>query len=316
MMPLPVVGLRKVRKDMGAAATLWGCAWLSQTAARARLFAALAFLPLVLSPCRAVDHFPCSAKVVKIRDLTHDTRLIRFHLISPEGLQFTPGQYVFLKVPDDYVEEWNRRYETSHHAVSRPYSFASSSSHLPFFELIIKLRSSPPGTSFPPGIASSYVHQRLAVGDVVQFSEPMGDLYLRRDTGRPVVIVAGGTGAAPFISLLEYWFENGFERHNQIDFFFGVRARNDLFLDEMFRQWANTKKHFRYVPVLSNPAEDDHWDGETGYVDSVIAKYIVDSSTADVYLAGPPAMLHAVIKVLTAKGVTQDRIHYDAIDVK
>ena len=87
----------------------------------------------------------------------------------------------------------------------------------------------------------------------MRFSAPAGNLYLRKDTGRPIVIVAGGTGAAPFISLLEYWFENGFEKNNEIYFFFGVRSRRDLFWHERFQEWARTKTKFRYIPALSSP---------------------------------------------------------------
>src|SRR5688572_6589526 len=85
------------------------------------------------------EGFPYRARVVEIEDLTHDTKRIRFRLMNAPGFKFTPGQYTFLKVPDDYVREWNQRYQTTHKEVSRPYSFAGSSSRLPLFDLIIKL---------------------------------------------------------------------------------------------------------------------------------------------------------------------------------
>lgn len=261
------------------------------------------------------QEFPHRAKVVEIEDLTHDTKRIRFRLADTAGFRFTPGQFVLLRVPDEFVAEWNQRYKTAHRQIARPYSFASSSSLLPAFELVIKLVSAPPGKDVPPGVASTYVHSRLKAGDEVRFSNPVGSLYLRKDTGRPVIIVAGGTGVAPFLSLLEYWFENRLEKNNQIYLFFGVRSKRDLFYDERFQAWAAEKK-LRYFPALSNPAPEDGWRGETGFIQTIVDKHIESPSDADAYLAGPPVMVQETVKVLNSKGVGKERIHHDPIVVR
>jgi NAD(P)H-flavin reductase len=272
-------------------------------------------LGLALGWRLGAEQFPYRAQVVEIESLTHDTKRFRFRLREEKGFRFTPGQYTFLKVPDDFVREWNARYQTTHGEVSRPYSFASSSSRLPLFDLIIKLAAAPPGKEVPPGIATTYLHTRLKTGDEVLFSAPAGSLYLRKDTGRPILIIAGGTGAAPFVSLLEYWFENQFEKNNEIYFFFGVRSRRDLFLHERFEAWAREKK-IRYIPALSNPAPGDAWTGETGFIQVIVDKYISGPSQADAYLAGPPIMVREAVKVLNSKGIGKDRIHYDEIAVQ
>jgi Na+-transporting NADH:ubiquinone oxidoreductase subunit F len=264
----------------------------------------------------AAGDYPYRAKVTEIEELTHDTRRIRFKLLDAKGFTFTPGQYTFLKVPDEYVRQWNARHSTTHKEVARPYSFASSSSRLPFFDLMVKLAGPPPGKDVPPGIASTYIHKELKPGDEVRFSAPTGKLYLRKDTGRPIVIVAGGTGAAPFISLLEYWFENSFEKNNEIWFFFGVRSRRDLFWHERFQEWARTKPKFHYIPALSSPAPEDKWEGETGFIQLTVDKHIAAPSDADAYLAGPPVMVRETVKVLNSKGITKDRIHFDEIAVR
>src|SRR5687768_16147372 len=272
-------------------------------------------LSAALSPQLHSEQFPHRARVVEIEDLTHDTKRIRFRLLDQKEFRFTPGQYLFLKVPETFVVKWNERYKTNHKEVVRPYSFASSSSRLPEFDLMIKLAAAPPGKDVPPGVASSFVHTALKKGDEVRFSAPAGNLYLRKDTGRPVIIVAGGTGAAPFISLLEYWFENGFERNNQIYFFFGVRSKRDLFLDERFRAWEKEKK-IRYLKALSITTADDKRNGETGFIQRVVEKHLPAASNADAYLAGPPVMVRETVKVLNAKGIGNDRIHFDEIVVR
>jgi Na+-transporting NADH:ubiquinone oxidoreductase subunit F len=260
--------------------------------------------------------YPYRAQVSEIENLTHDTKRIRFRLLESKRFAFTPGQYTFLKVPDDYVRQWNARYTTAHKEVARPYSFAGSSSRLPFFDLIIKLAGPPPGKNVPPGIASTYIHTQLKTGDDVRFSAPAGSLYLREDTGRPIVIIAGGTGAAPFISLLEYWFEKGFEKTNEIYFFFGVRSRRDLFWHERFQEWARTKTKFRYIPALSSPAPGDKWEGETGFIQWIVDKHIAAPSDADAYLAGPPIMVREAVKVLNSKGIGKEHILFDEIAVQ
>jgi Na+-transporting NADH:ubiquinone oxidoreductase subunit F len=259
--------------------------------------------------------YPFRGRVSEMEDLTHDTKRIRFRVADAKGFSFTPGQYTFLKVPDAFVNRWNVRYSTSHKDVARPYSFASSSSRLPYFDLMVKLAGPPAGKNVPPGIASTYIHTELKIGDEVSLSAPTGNLYLRQDTGRPIVIVAGGTGVAPFISLLEYWFEKGYEKNNDIYLFFGVRSRRDLFWHDRFQDWGRAKPKFRYIPALSNPAPADNWDGETGYIQLIVDKRIAAPSDADAYLAGPPVMMREAVKVLTAKGIGRDRIHFDEIAV-
>jgi Na+-transporting NADH:ubiquinone oxidoreductase subunit F len=128
--------------------------------------------------------FPHTVTVAKVEDLTHDTKRVRFR-VQDQTLHFTAGQFVMLKVPKAFLEDWNKRYQTSHTQIARPYSFASSPSQLPLFDIIVKRVGPPPGEDVPPGVGSSYVHQ-LKVGDSVEFSEPNGKLSASPDSGRPV----------------------------------------------------------------------------------------------------------------------------------
>lgn len=274
------------------------------------------FVLLRLVAAAPADLYKHEAEAQSIEALTHDTKRVRLKLREGQSFRFTPGQYVFLKIPEAFVSSWNARYGTAHGDVARPYSFASSSSKLPVFDWIVKLAAAPPGKNLPPGIASTYVHEELKPGAVVRISAPMGNLFLRKETGRPILIIAGGTGAAPFLSLLEYWFENQFDRGNEIYFFFGVRSRRDLFLHDQFLAWSKERENFHYIPALSHPAPDDEWKGETGYINAVVDRHVPGPSDADAYIAGPPIMLKETVKVLTAKGVAAARIHYDEIEVR
>ena len=263
-----------------------------------------------------LGQFDYQAKVVKIEDLTHNVRRVRLQLTNSKGFTFTPGQYTFVSIPETFVQEWNQKYKTSHQQVFRPYSFASSSSKLPHFDLIIKLARAPRGKDVPPGLASTFVHTRLNVGTVLEITGPTGDLYLRSNTGEPIIIVAGGSGAAPFVSLLEYFFEKEFDQSNDIYFYFGVSSKRDLFLHDRFTAWNKSKPRFHYIPSLSRPKPEDNWEGETGYIQLALEKYTKGPSGAHAYLAGPPIMIREVEKVLRSKGITKDRTHYDEIEAR
>jgi Na+-transporting NADH:ubiquinone oxidoreductase subunit F len=278
------------------------------------LLLASVFLVLDAASAQAVE-FPHTATVAATEALTPDTRRVRFHLPEGDTLRFSPGQFVLLRVSKSFLSDWNARCKTAHTEVARPYSFASSPSRLPDFELIVKLAGPPAGKGVPPGIGSSYVHQ-LKPGDQVQFSDAMGDLCALPDTGRPVIMVAGGTGAAPFLSFLEAWFENISPHKSRIYFFFGARNRGALFMHDRFEHWAESRKDFVYVPALSTPPEGEPWSGNTGTIDQVLEKYIDSGSDGDFYLAGSPLMLAEVQKVLIRKGISVTRIHHDPIKVQ
>jgi len=258
--------------------------------------------------------FPHRAKVTQLEDLTHNIKRIRFQPIS-DGFAFTVGQYIRLRAPADYLAEFNESHGTNHDDVARPYSFASSPSESSYFELIIKHYSAPPEKEVPPGVVSTYIHKHLDVGDAVQLSQPAGKLYSENESDRPIITVAGGIGASPFVGLLNYWFEHQTNERRKIYFFLGVRSRRDLLLHDQFTDWSKTKSNFRYIPALSHPQEGDDWQGDTGYINVVLERYFQEPVDADAYLAGPPIMIKFTREALRKKGVNEDHVHRDPIRV-
>lgn len=266
----------------------------------------------------AAREFPHQAKVVNLENLTHNVKRITLQPQDPTTFTFTPGQHVFLKASDEYLAEFKARYPTGRTHTYRPYSCASSPSDPSQFDLIVKHYTAPPDKDVPPGIVSTYIHEHLRVGDMVELSDPGGNLYTESDeqSDRPIVVVAGGVGASPFVGLLNYWFEQEINLKREIYFFLGVRSARDLLLHEQFSQWVKTKKNFHYIPALSDPQDEDNWQGATGYINVVLDKYFKESLDADVYMAGPPIMIRFTRKVLDAKGVNSGQIHRDPIRVR
>lgn len=255
---------------------------------------------------------PVSAQVVAVDPLTHNVKRLRVRM--PKPYQFEAGQFALITVPAAYVSEWNSKHKTNHESIQRPYSFASSPKRLPLAEFIIQLADPPAGQDVPPGIASTYVHTALKPGDTIEISQPMGSL---NETGapRPLILVAGGTGVAPFVGLLDHWFRAGQQRDRRIYLFFGARQRRDLLLDGQFRRWAAKHLNFTYVPVLSEPSPEDDWTGATGLVTAIVDRHFPGTLDADVLIAGAPRMMEETTKVARSKGVPDRQIRHDPIKV-
>ena len=279
-----------------------------------RISLALCFLAAAWAhpPLARADH---DAQVVKIERLTHNVKRIRFKAAS-DDFTFQAGQFILLELPDSYLTAFNKRHGTEHTNVSRPYSFASAPSEAPYFDLIVKHYPAPPGKDVPPGLASTFIHQHLRPSDTVTFSDPIGSLYMPNDSTDPIILVAGGVGASPFIGLLKHWFDQGLDRHREIYFFFGVRSKRDFFLLGDLADWSRHRKNFKYIPALSHPDPADEWEGETGYINAVLDRRFPSPLKADVYLAGAPIMIRETVKVLNAKQVPDTRIHHDPIKVQ
>ena len=96
-------------------------------------------------------------------------------------------------------------------------------------------------------------------GDRVRFEGPLGSFFLREDSEKPMIFVAGSTGFAPVKSMLEYAFSRGVKRRMLL--YWGVRRPADLYLRELPERWAREHANFSFVPVISHPAPEDRWTG-------------------------------------------------------
>src|SRR6202008_2021305 len=121
---------------------------------------------------------------------------------------------------------------------------------------------------YPDGLFSHFLDSQLAVGDRVDLTGPFGVFTLREGHDEDLVFVGGGAGMAPILALLRSMAERGIQR--KATYYYGARRRRDLCFEAELRALAETLPNFRYVPALSEPAEDDDWDGEVGLVTDVV----------------------------------------------
>jgi Na+-transporting NADH:ubiquinone oxidoreductase subunit F len=239
--------------------------------------------------------------VESIKDLTYDIKEVYLRLsdeaAAAGGISFTPGQYAQLVVPP---------YGEVKESVQRAYSMSSTPQDPSHIELLVRL--------VPGGIATSWVHRFLKVGDTVETIGPFGEFGIR-DTKAVMVFVAGGSGMAPFKSMLNHMAQTGAWTDREIWYFFGARSKRDMFyLDEM-AALQEKFPNFHFVPALSEPKPEDEWTGPTGLITNVLGSYFQEKMPKDKpmegYLCGSPGMIDACIKVMSANGIGQDSIFYD-----
>jgi len=230
------------------------------------------------------------AKVIHTKDLTYDTKLVRFKLIEPKEISFKPGQFCQLKVPGlDVI---------------RAYSIASDAKVKDTVEFIVRL--------VPKGKATTFVHKAMLSGDEIILTGPYGDFYLQEDSDRDIVMIAGGSGKAPIRSIMYRMQDLGMPR--KVKYFFGARTTKDLYYTEEFKAIEKKYDNFEYIPALSDPEEGDGWEGEVGLITDVLDRLTGDLSQSEAYLCGSPGMIDACIKVLNKHNIPKDHVFYDKFD--
>lgn len=238
-------------------------------------------------PVELLDVEEYTAEILEIRDVTPLIKYIRMKLISPQEIDFKPGQYVQIMVPG--FEEY------------RAYSIASPPSQKDLVEFTIRL--------IPGGLCTSYIHFALEEGDTVKFTGPYGDFYLREDSDREVICIGGGAGMAPLRSIVYHLREQGMPRPTR--YYFGAQAIKDIFFEEEFRQIEEEYSDFKFYLALSDPDPNDDWDGDIGFITDSVAKYEDSLENAEAYLCGPPPMLRAAERVLADKNMPPENVRYD-----
>jgi len=151
------------------------------------------------------------------------------------------------------------------------------------------------------------------MGDTVAVSGPFGS-FEAQDTDREMVFIGGGVGMAPLRAIItDQLTRVGTKR--ALSFWYGARSRVDLFYQEEFEALAAKHPNFQWLPALSDPAPEDNWTGETGFIHEVALRRHLAGHPAphacEFYLCGPPMMIRAVLAMLDDLGVDPDHIFND-----
>ncbi|WP_203073450.1 benzoate 1,2-dioxygenase electron transfer component BenC [Falsiroseomonas ponticola] len=207
---------------------------------------------------------------------------IAFTLDAPAGLSFLPGQYVNLRVPGTQER--------------RSYSFSSAPGEASLSFLV---------RDIPRGLMSSWLRDTAAPGAPMDFTGPAGSFYLR-DVRRPLLFLAGGTGLAPFLSMLGRLAMAG--TPHPVHLVYGVTNDADLVGVTALEDSAARIPGFTFATVVAAEASTHP---RKGYVTSHIAPAQLHGGDVDVYLCGPPPMVDAVRAWLATERVTPANFYYE-----
>lgn len=207
---------------------------------------------------------------------------IAFAIEAPAGLAFLPGQYVNIRVPGT---DQRRSYSFS----SRPGAEALS--------FLVR--------DIPRGVMSTWLREGAAPGTMLDFIGPAGSFYLR-EVKRPLLLLAGGTGLAPFLSMLGMLAATGATQ--PVHLVYGVTNDADLVEVARLEELATRIPGFTFTTCVAAEASAHP---RKGYVTAHVEPGHLNGGDVDIYLCGPPPMVDAVRAWLGEQGVTPANFYYE-----
>ncbi|MDF1841740.1 MAG: FAD-binding oxidoreductase [Rubripirellula sp.] len=246
--------------------------------------------------------------VANIRRETHDVKTFRF--INPDGgdIPFVhrPGQYMTLTL------------EIEGQTVKRSYTIASSPSQRGYVELTIKRDEQ--------GTASRFLHDSINAGDRIRIAAPAGQFYFDGTEYDEVVLIAGGVGITPLMSILRYLTDHGWT--GKIHFANAIRSQRDMIFDDELSDLVQRFEQLRVKTFFSRGLPEDErisngaqpridvgnrWQSASGYMEAEsLRDFIPNIQDLPVFLCGPDALMESMRQNLESIGVPSDSIATEA----
>jgi Na(+)-translocating NADH:ubiquinone oxidoreductase F subunit len=248
-----------------------------------------------------------------------------------DSIAFTPGDYLQIyippyeticfsdfDIPEPFAWVWRQQHVfdlVAHNPKGgqrNNYSLASNRGTERLLRFNVRIATPPPGQQCGPGIGSSYIFS-LKPGDLVTATGPFGDFHIK-PTQREMIYIGGGAGMAPLRAHLSHLLETQHSAR-KISFWYGARSRQEIFYEDYFRDLAAKHPNFNFQLALSAPLETDEWPGHQGFIHDVVFQQHLEHhpnpAAAEYYLCGPPMMIKACTRMLSALGVPDSQIAYD-----
>jgi CDP-4-dehydro-6-deoxyglucose reductase len=246
-------------EERGAGMALFCCARpLTDLTIECREVSTVKEIPVRTLPCR----------VQKVEQRATDVMVLYLKLPANERLQFLAGQYIDILLKD------GRR---------RSFSLANAPHDDELLQLHVR--------RVPGGQFTDHVFTTMKERDILRFEGPHGSFYLREESRKPTVLVAGGTGLAPIKAIIDHAIHNKIDR--PMTLYWGVRSLGDFYMPELAERWRAQRSDIGFVPVLSEPREEDRWLGRTGLVHRAVMDDLPDLSSFQAYVCGAPGMVDA-----------------------
>ncbi len=233
---------------------------------------------------------PSVAFLEQTRQITHDIREFTFR--TDQSALFLAGQYAMLKL--------------ARHNLQRAYSMSNTANEDGIWKFMIRRT--------PTGAMSTALFD-LDVGSSVEIDGPFGQAYLREDSARDIVCIAGGSGIAPMLSILEAAKDHMHLRKLGAWLFYGGRGPADIPAITDLLSSHHLEHGLQWHPVVSVPtlAKGTDWSGDFGFVHELLPKRLPRPLVEyEFYLAGPPPMVEAVVGLLASDNkVPFEQLHFD-----
>lgn len=223
---------------------------------------------------------------------------------------FLPGQYLTLQLhlPSPGTDPQRR-----HATVTRCYSLSDRPDPRTFRITVKRVPAATGGPDRAPGLASTWLVDRSAVGDIVQVRAPSGRFVIDATSQRPVVLVAGGIGITPLMSMVRWMLVE--QPLRDIHLYCGVRCGLDHPFKALLDEWALSKPTLRVHVAYSQPGLNDLVGRDfqhPGRVDVDLLRRTLPHGSFQFYLCGPSPMMADLVAGLRGWGVPAGDIHHEA----
>jgi len=229
-------------------------------------------------------------RVTTISRPAPDVAILQMQLPANDRLQYRAGQYV-----EFILRDGSRR---SYSMANAPHTQEDK----PGIELHLR--------HLPGGKFTDHVFTAMKEKDILRMEGPFGSFFLR-ESDKPMILLASGTGFAPIKAILEHLQHTKSQRHAEL--YWGCRSKADLYLHDWALQMAASMPNLKYVPVLSEPKPEDAWTGRTGFVHQAVMHDHPNLLNHQVYACGVPIMVESAKRDFVMKsGLPDDEFYADA----
>ena len=230
------------------------------------------------------------AKLLRTEDINNQTRRFWLEIPDVDTVDFIPGQFITLDLP--IHEKRTKRWKS--------YSIANHPDGTNVLELCIVFQEG--------GLGTNYLFNEAPLGTPLRFKGPLGVFTIPKNLDEEIVMIATGTGVAPFRSIMNHIDSNGMD-FKKMHVIFGTRTEDGILYREEFEALAKKYPNFSFDVALSR---DEDWDGYKGYVHQIYKEHYSDvSPSRKFYLCGWRNMIDEARATLNEMGYEDRQIIFE-----